>query len=64
VAAAIPVGVLLVLGMTGLVPAATWLAIPTGIACGIGAAWWWGRRAFRRLELRGPELLAAVRVPA
>ena len=63
-AAAIPVGVLLVLGMTGLVPAATWVAIPVGIACGIGAAWWWGQRAFRHLELRGPELLAAIRVPA
>jgi ABC-2 type transport system permease protein len=63
-AAAIPVVVLLVLGATGLVPAATWLAVPVGIVCGVGAAWWWGRRAYRRLELRGPELLAAVRVPA
>lgn len=63
-AAAVPVVVLLVLGSTGLVPAASWVAVPVGIACGIAAAWWWGRRAYRRLELSGPELLAAVRVPA
>jgi ABC-2 type transport system permease protein len=63
-AAAIPVVVLLVLGETGLVPAATWAAVPIGVACGIGAAWWWGRRAYQQLEARGPELLAALRVPA
>ena len=63
-AAAIPVVVLLVLGETGLVPGATRAAVPIGIACGIGAAWWWGRRAYQLLERRGPELLATVRVPA
>ena len=62
-AAAIPAVVLLVLGATGLVPAASWVAVPVGVACGIGAAWWWGRRAYQHLELRGPELLTAVRVP-
>lgn len=63
-AATIPVVVLLVLGGIGLVPAATWVATPMGVACGVGAAWWWGGRAYRLLERRGPELLAAVRVPA
>jgi ABC-2 type transport system permease protein len=63
-AATIPVVVLLVLGGTGLLPAATWVAIPIGVACGVGAAWWWGRQAYRLLERRGPELLAAVRMPA
>ncbi|MFC4943760.1 hypothetical protein [Pseudonocardia sp. GCM10023141] len=64
VSAALPAGVLLVLGGTGLVPAATWAAIPAGIASGIAAAWWWGRLAYQRLEATGPEVLAAVRVPA
>ena len=62
-ATAVPAVVLLILGGTGLLPAATWVAIPVGIGGGIAAAWWWGRRAYQRLELRGPELLAAVRVP-
>jgi ABC-2 type transport system permease protein len=59
----VPVVVVLVLGTTGVLPAATWLAIPFGVACGTGAAWWWGRRAHRGLELRGPEVLAALRAP-
>lgn len=63
-AVAVPVVILLVIGSTGLLPAATWIAVPVGVACGIGAAWWWGRRAYRKLELRGPEVLAALRVPA
>ncbi|MDT7659911.1 MAG: hypothetical protein QOF38_4626, partial [Pseudonocardiales bacterium] len=28
------------------------------------AAWWLGRLAYQRRAERGPELLAAVRVPA
>jgi ABC-2 type transport system permease protein len=63
-ATAVPVVVLLALGGTGLLPAATWAAVPVGVACGVGAAWWGGRRAYQQLELRGPEVLAAVRAPA
>ncbi|MGI5128719.1 hypothetical protein ACQEVB_18065 [Pseudonocardia sp. CA-107938] len=62
-AVAVPAVVLLVVGGTGLVPVASWLAVPVGVACGIGAAWGWGGRALRRLELRGPEVLAVLRVP-
>jgi ABC-2 type transport system permease protein len=57
---AVPVIVLLVVGAT-VAPAATWAAIPVSIAVGIGAAWWLGRRAYRRVEIGGPELLAAVK---
>jgi ABC-2 type transport system permease protein len=61
---AVPALALVALGATGVLPAATWLAVPVGIACGVATAWWWGRIAYRRLAERGPELLAAVRVPA
>lgn len=62
-AVAVPVVILLVLGSTGVLPAATWIATPFGVGCGIAAAWWWGRRAYRQLEVRGPEVLTALRVP-
>jgi ABC-2 type transport system permease protein len=62
-AAAVPPLVLMVLGATGVLPAAAWVAVPVGVACGATAAWWWGRAAYRRLAERGPELLTAVRVP-
>ncbi|SHF43394.1 hypothetical protein [Streptoalloteichus hindustanus] len=38
-----------------------WLATPVGVGVGLLSAWAFGRIAVRRLEERGPELLAAVR---
>jgi ABC-2 type transport system permease protein len=60
-AAALPVLVLLAVGEIADLPVVTWLAVPVGVASGVGTAWWWGRRAHRRLADRGPELLAALR---
>jgi ABC-2 type transport system permease protein len=39
----------------------TWTAVPVGVLTGAGAAWGLGRWAYRRLERRGPELLARIR---
>jgi ABC-2 type transport system permease protein len=64
VPAVIPPVLVLVLGASGVLAGADWLAVPVGVLSGIGTAWWLGRLAHRRLAERGPELLAAVRVPA
>jgi ABC-2 type transport system permease protein len=64
VLAVIPPVLVLALGALGVLPAAAWLAVGAGVLSGIGAAWWLGRLASQRLAERGPELLAAVRVPA
>jgi len=40
------------------------LAVPVGTLSGGGAAWWFGRRAQRRLAERGSELLDTLRVVA
>ncbi|HWN32497.1 MAG TPA: hypothetical protein VNP03_07125 [Pseudonocardia sp.] len=48
-------------GAAADLPVATWLAVPVGVVSGVGTAWWWGRRAYRRLAEQGPELLAALR---
>jgi ABC-2 type transport system permease protein len=58
---AVPVAVLLLLGSMDVLPWALWLALPVGVLGGVVTAWWWGRIAYRRLEVQGPELLAAVR---
>ncbi|MDT7622371.1 MAG: type transport system permease protein [Pseudonocardiales bacterium] len=63
VLAVIPPVLVLVLGGSGVL-AVAWLAVGVGVLSGIGAAWWLGRLAYQRLAERGPELLAAVRVPA
>lgn len=62
-ATAIPPLVLLVVGQIAALPVLTWLAVPLGVAIGVGAAFWFGRMAHRRLETGGPEVLAAVRAP-
>jgi ABC-2 type transport system permease protein len=64
VLAVIPPVLVLALGALGVLAGATWLAVGVGVLSGIGAAWWMGRLAYQRLAERGPELLAAVRVPA
>ncbi len=38
-----------------------WAAVPVGAATGVLLAWWLGRAGGRRLEARGPELLALMR---
>jgi ABC-2 type transport system permease protein len=38
-----------------------WTAIPVGVVSGAFAAWFFGRRAFGRLERQGPELLGRMR---
>jgi ABC-2 type transport system permease protein len=43
------------------VDALRWAAIPVGVATGAALAWWGGLVASRRLEERGPEILAVVR---
>lgn len=58
---AIPAAVLLLLAALHVLPWGAWPAVPVGVAGGIVAAWWWGRIAYRRLDIAGPELLAAVR---
>jgi ABC-2 type transport system permease protein len=59
--AAIPV--LIVLGVSRYfdLTAVEWLALPIGIAIGVGAALLGARLAADRLTTRGPELLAAVK---
>jgi len=49
-----------VLALGSGTPAVQWLALPLGIAVGVGCWWWWGRLAQQRLAARGPELLADV----
>lgn len=61
---AIPPAVLLLVGSLDHQAALSWLAVPVGVLCGLGAAYWWGRLAYQRLAAKGPELLAAVRAPA
>nr|MDT0666988.1 hypothetical protein [Micromonospora sp. DSM 115978] len=43
------------------VEALLWLGPLVGVATGAWAAWWGGRLAYRRLSVRGPEILAALR---
>jgi hypothetical protein len=38
-----------------------WTGVPVGVVTGALLAWWLGRVAARRLEARGPELLALMR---
>jgi ABC-2 type transport system permease protein len=70
--ALLQLGIALLLGVVALpeialaavgsgTPAVQWLALPVGIAVGVGCWWWWGNLALRRLAARGPELLAEVR---
>jgi ABC-2 type transport system permease protein len=61
VAAALPPLLVLTLGGLGALAGANWLAVSVGTLSGIGAAWWLGRRAQRRLAERGPELLTVLR---
>lgn len=44
-------------------PVVSWLGVPVGIAIGVLLFWWWGGIAGRRLDSRGPELLAEVAKP-
>jgi ABC-2 type transport system permease protein len=70
--ALLQLGIALLLGVVALpeiaiaafgagTPAVQWLALPVGVAVGVGCWWWWGNLAQRRLAARGPELLAEVR---
>ncbi|MCC5575432.1 hypothetical protein IMZ11_07225 [Microtetraspora sp. AC03309] len=38
-----------------------WTAVPVGVATGVFLAWWLGRVAIRRLQVRGPEMLFLMR---
>ncbi|MEH7457859.1 hypothetical protein V7183_11625 [Bacillus sp. JJ1127] len=38
-----------------------WMGVPTGICTGVFFAWWFGRIAYVKLELSGPELLAKMK---
>jgi ABC-2 type transport system permease protein len=38
-----------------------WSGVPVGLVTGVFLAWWLGRVAYRRLQERGPELLALMR---
>ncbi|WP_232661458.1 hypothetical protein [Pseudonocardia sp. TRM90224] len=57
-----PLAVLVAGAITGW-SALAWAAVPLGVACGIWAAWRWGGKAAQQVSERGPELLAAVRLP-
>ncbi|MEJ3655643.1 hypothetical protein WEH80_21980 [Actinomycetes bacterium KLBMP 9759] len=63
VLAALPPLAVLVAGAITALPALSWAAVPVGAACGIWAARRWGGMAARQVAGRGPELLAAVRLP-
>lgn len=71
--ALLQLGITLLLGLVALPVAGTvllgesigvpWLGVPVGIAVGVVFWWWWGGVAGRRLDKRGPELLAQVAKP-
>ncbi len=61
--ATLPVVAVVLAGKAGGMAWLTWVATPVGLAVGATLAWWWGRLAYRRLETRGPEVLAEVRAP-
>lgn len=60
---ALPVVAVEVIGQAADLPVVSWLGIPVGIAVGMLLFWWWGGIAGRRLDTRGPELLAQVAKP-
>ncbi len=64
VPAASPVVAIVVAGDVAHLAWLSWLAGPVGVAEGVTLAWWWGRIAYRRLDARGPEILAEVRIRA
>jgi ABC-2 type transport system permease protein len=41
-------------------PALAWAGVPAGVVSGVLLAWWLGRIAYRRLSVRGPEVLAVA----
>jgi ABC-2 type transport system permease protein len=60
---ALPVVVVVIVGSALGLPVVTWLGVPVGIVIGVLLFWWWGGIAGRRLDARGPELLAQVAKP-
>lgn len=62
--AALPVVAVVLTGQLAHISWLRWLGAPVGLAVGGTLAWWWGRIAYRRLDTRGPEILAKVRARA
>ena len=60
-AAVLPAAATVALGSWLHIPTLLWVGGPIGVVTGVGAAWWWGRLAIRRLTTHGPEILAIVR---
>lgn len=61
---ALPVVAVVLAGTLADLPWLSWLGAPLGVVEGAALAWWWGGLAHRRVAVRGPEILAEVRVPA
>jgi ABC-2 type transport system permease protein len=61
-ATALPACGLVIAGTVLDLSALRWAAVPIGLATGVLLAWSLGRLAYRRLQTRGPELLATVRL--
>ena len=59
-----PAATLLIPGAIGHSLLLRWLAVPAAIAWATALGWYSTREAVRRLETRGPEIFARVRVPA
>lgn len=57
---ALPVLALLIAGQVTGLAVLSWAATPVGLGVGVVLARWWGSLAIRRLEARGPEVLAEV----
>jgi ABC-2 type transport system permease protein len=60
---ALPAAAVVLVGELLDEPVVAWLGVPVGIAVGLFMYWWCGNLASRRLDRRGPELLAEVAKP-